>query len=185
MANKSIYPTTNGWWPYVIKTPNNMYYVGYSGGEDGNKQPQKRWNPSNYKTTKLYPYIEQFGWENLEKIVLIDGLTEDEAVKWEDKLICVYTKLGCCINKKRSGNIERNIKQYQKQYRKDHKENKREYNQQYYKNFLSTPEGKIYNRVNNYNRNHPDRKLITPTEAKEMYLLTGYIPDFIKNDDLI
>lgn len=48
----------------------------------------------------------------------------------------------------------------------------------------STTVGKIYNRVSSFNTYHPDRKLITPLEAKEMYLLTGYIPDYIKNNDL-
>lgn len=70
------------------------------------------------------------------------------------------------------------IKQYRKQYDQDHKEKKKQYDKQ--RN--STPAGKIYNRVKNYNRRH--YILITPIEAKEMYILTGYIPDFIKSDDL-
>ena len=129
------YQKVTGWWVYVIKSPDNMYYPGYSGGKDGTEQPEKRWYPSGYKETSLFPYIEQFGWENLEKVVLIDGLTREQALKWEDRLICMYTKLGCCINKQRSGgnrwiNSSKEKIEYDKQWREDHKEERKEYQKQ-------------------------------------------------------
>lgn len=71
-------------------------------------------------------------------------------------------------------------KQYGKQWREEHKE----YNKQYKKQFNSSPEGKIYNRVTNFNRLHPNKIIETPKEAKQKYLETGYIPNYIKNNDL-
>lgn len=229
MSRRRIYPKTTGWWPYVIKTPNNMYYSGYGGGRNGNTQPKVRFAPSHYKTTALYPYIEQFGWEKLEKIVLTDGLTKEQALHWEDRLICMYTKLGCCINKQRSGYVSNDneymkelnkqyrqehkekINKYKKQWRKEHKdkeieqrrkhyqkhceeikeksrlyrqehlEERRKKNREFMKQYYSTPEGKIYDRVRKYNRCHTP--IETPLEAKQKYLETGYIPSYIKSDD--
>lgn len=91
-------------------------------------------------------------------------------------------------------NEELKIKRFQ--YIQNNKERIKEKGVEYYqtnkdeirkkqKQYFSTNEGKIYMRVKNYNRYYPDRKLITPLEAKEMYILTGYIPNFIKNDDLL
>lgn len=74
--------------------------------------------------------------------------------------------------------------EYKKQYREDHREEIKEYSKQYLRNLRSTPEGKIYNRVNSFNKRHPDKIKETPLEAKQKYLQRGYIPDYIKNDDL-
>ena len=67
------------------------------------------------------------------------------------------------------------MKQYGKQYYQDHKEERRQYDKQ--RN--SMPARKIYDRVKKYNKYHQDRIIITPMEAKDMYELTGYIPDFL------
>lgn len=48
----------------------------------------------------------------------------------------------------------------------------------------NTPEKLIYNRVMGFNRAHPDRMVETGKEAQRKYLETGYIPDYIKNNDL-
>lgn len=213
MQGSNIYPKTTGWWPYVIKTPNDMYYAGYSGGKCGTNQPEDRFKPNMYKSTTLYQYIKEFGWDNLEKIVLTDGLTREEALQWEDRLICMYRKLGCCINKQRSGgngkerwrkekekdynrqyyevNKERlidyqhsdKIKEYKKAYRKEHQFELNIKNKQLMKEYRFRTEYKIYYRVTNYNRNHTP--IETPLEAKQKYIETGYIPSYIKNDDLI
>lgn len=203
------YPKVTGWWVYVIKTPNDMYYPGYSGGKDGNKQCWQRWNQNSYKETALSPYIEEFGWDNLEKIVVVDGLTEDEAVKWEGKLINLYRSIGRCINilgshwkckydkvaykkewhKEHKDRVsEQHRKQYQEHceeikeksrlYRQEHRVEVKEKQTQY----RSMIEWKIYRRVYDYNRIHTP--IETPQEAKRKYLESGYIPDYIKSNDL-
>lgn len=73
---------------------------------------------------------------------------------------------------------------YNREWYQDHKEEKKEYNQQYNKKLLSTPEGKIYNRVNAFNHRNPDKIKETALEAKQKYLETGYIPYYVKNDDI-
>lgn len=42
---------------------------------------------------------------------------------------------------------------------------------------------KLLRKMNNYNKYHTP--IETPLEAKQKYLKTGYIPNYIKNDDLI
>lgn len=76
------------------------------------------------------------------------------------------------------------IRECQKQYYQTHKEEKKQYDKQYNKQRNSTPAGKIYNRVKNHNRYHPDQIVETPLEARQKYLETGYIPNYIKNNDL-
>ena len=206
---KRKYNITNGWWVYVHRTPDGMYYVGYSGGEDGNKQPNERWQPYQYQHTTLLPYIENGEWANIQHLVIKDGLTEDEAKHWENRLICIYRSIGRCLNKQRSGGITKqdNYKKtyYQehrnellektKKYQEEHKDERKQYKQKYYqehqeelktvfKKRNQTPEGKIYNRVTNYNRLHPNQIKETPLEAKQKYLEYGYILDYIKNNDI-
>lgn len=191
---KRIYPKTSGYWVYTHTTPNGMYYIGMS-----KLQPCKRWDKSAYKEpNSLAPYIEQFGWENIEHKVLIDGLTKEQAEQWEDHLIQALSMNDLCINKQRSGGQYRKgkqaymkqyndghkeeIKQYNKQWREEHKEERKAYHKQHDKQRNSTPERKIYYRVCNYNKYHTP--IETPMEAKQKYLQWGYIPAYIKNDDL-
>ena len=86
-------------------------------------------------------------------------------------------------------------KELHKKYYDEHKEELRGKHKEYYnktkdikskysKQRNSTPEGKIYYRVSSFNRDHPDRKIETALEAKQKYLETGYIPDYVKNDDI-
>lgn len=75
------------------------------------------------------------------------------------------------------------LRKYQRdKYAND--ENYKRYCIEYNRNRLKTPEGKIYNRVKAYNTRHPDSVIETPLEAKRKYLEYGYIPEYIKNDDL-
>lgn len=185
MANIRKYPQTSGYWVYAHVLPTKEVYIGMS-----KQQPSERWCKSKYKTSAIAPYITEYGWENIEHRILIDGLTKKEAEQVEDWFICKATADGFCINKYRSGGIERNDKQeYMKQRYKDRKEEIKSYREdhkeeikQYHKQRLSTPEGKIYNRVSKYNQRHTP--IETPMEAKQKYLETGYIPNYIKNDDL-
>lgn len=220
------YQKSNGYWVYVLITPNGMFYIGYSG-----LIPEERWKKNLYKDKSVWKYIEQYGWENIRKVVLKDGLTKEQALQLEDLLIQEARKGGWCINERRSGLIkmkdvhtynvqkgkkywlehreeliEKNKKYREKhqeeitkwceQYREDHRDELNNKQKEYYKNhsterkeyikkWRSTPEGKIYDRVHGFNQRHPDRIIETPLEAKQKYLQRGYIPDYIKSDDLI
>lgn len=161
------YKKVTGWWVYGHITPNGKIYIGCS----GDKYQSSRLNPNKYKRGSLQPYIEKYGWDNIKHIVFKDGLTQKQAEQLEDLLITQAKNDGWCINKKNSSGFER--------------DNPQDYRKQYYKKQHSTPEGKIYNRVNVFNRDHPDRKIETPLEAKNKYLEYGYIPSYIKNNDLV
>lgn len=175
------YPKVTGWWIYVHRTPNGLYYVGRS-----QKQISKRWKIGNgYNGTTLEPYIEQYGWDNIEHLVIKDGLTKEEALQWEGRLIKMYTSIGCCINHFNSGGewSKDHIKyksKWQTNYRKTDKG--KEVDKSSKKKCRLKTENKIYDRVRNYNRNHTPKE--TPLEAKQKYLQWGYIPDYIKSDDL-
>ena len=89
----------NKWWVYTIKTPNGMVYVGQS----KSKYSLLRWQPIHYEHTTLAPYIEEFGWDNLIKEVVKDGIeTLEEATKLETDLILFYKENGVCINKNKT-----------------------------------------------------------------------------------
>lgn len=199
---------TEGYYVYAHITPEKEVYIGTS-----KQQPYQRWSPSLYKGTALEPYIQRFGWKNIEHIVIQDGLTKEQALKLEDWFIANATRDGFCVNTRRSGLIEvsnknaymkkwhaehreeRNAycrqwrnehreekKAYDKQWRDEHQEEIKAYQKQYNKQRRATTERKIYQRVLNYNRNHIP--IETPLEAKQKYLDTGYIPTYIKHDDL-
>lgn len=188
MANTRKYPKTTGYFVYAHITPNKEVYIGMS-----KRQPCRRWKPLLYKApNSLAKYIEQYGWENIEHKVLIDGLSKKQAEQVEDWFIRKATADGFCINKNRSGGLWRDDKQsYKRQWEEDHKEHCKQYRKEhneerkaYDKQRLSTIEGRIYCRVKSYNRYHPDKAIETPKEAKQKYLEFGYIPSYIKNDDL-
>lgn len=181
--------------------PVELHYYGITNNLD-------RRNRGSYKGGALQPYIDEYGWNNINTTIVADGLTRKEAELLEDKLIKKGWKMGDCINKQGSGGYERdNIVEYQKQYYQTNKEWMKQYKHQYYqehkeekkqyrdehkeekklydKQRYSTPEGKIYIRVKSFNQRHPDKKIETPKEARQKYLETGYIPSYIKSDDLI
>jgi predicted GIY-YIG superfamily endonuclease len=181
---KQRYKRLNDYWVYVIKTPDNMYYPGYS----GDIYVSQRWQPKDYKNMALEPYIKKWGWDNLEKIVVVDGLTKPQALKWENRLIKLYRRLGCCINIANSGGEwsgENKKKKYKEWCKSDKGKNSIQKSKQKYqtsgkrKEWCNKTENRIYKKVAKYNERHPNRIIITALEAKEMYLLTGFIPDFI------
>lgn len=175
------YKEVTGYWVYVIKTPDNMYYVGFS----GEKKCSDRWKPSHYnRKFSLKKYIEKYEWDDFQKMVITDGLTKEQALYWEDKLICMYRRLGCCINDIRSGWISKDKTQYRKCWDDTHKEQRTMYGKKYRNKHKNTTEFKIYNRVQAYNHYHPTKIIETALEAKNKYLEFGYIPNYIKTDDL-
>lgn len=147
----SKYPTTSGYYVYMHRTPEKDIYVGMS-----QLQPSQRFQPSLYKRGSLQPYIEQFGWDNIEHVVLFDGLTKHQAEVLEDWFIKNAQRDGFCINKHRSGGIRRdNPKEYQRYYQREYqdeyhqtekykayqREYQREYRREYQRNrYQNDPE---------------------------------------------
>lgn len=130
------YPKTTGHYNYAHILPNEMFYIGESG-----QQPCYRWRPSKYKDCSLGPYIEQYGWENIKHVVLIDGLTEDQSIKLEGLLIEEATRQGFCINDRGSGGKWRdNPTEYQREY--DQRPERKEYHREYQKLYRQHPEVK-------------------------------------------
>ena len=120
---------------YQHVTPDKMYYFGVT------QNVERRWsnNGAEYKRTSLQPYIEKFGWDNIQHIVLFRDQTRENALWIEDFLIETAREDGVCINKQRSGliskeegyNQDRNQKYYEQN--KDRiREGHREYNREYY-----------------------------------------------------
>ena len=143
----------NNYSVYQHVTPDNMYYFGQS------QNVEKRWsnNGSLYKRTALQPYIEKFGWDNIQHIVLFREQTRENALWIENFLIETAREDGVCINKNRSGNISKEegysqeyyeqnkdkfkeyyeqnkdkIREYQQEYCQKNKDKKQDYDKQYY-----------------------------------------------------
>ena len=116
---------------YQHVTPNKMYYFGTT------QNVERRWsnNGAEYKGTALQPYIEKFGWDNIQHIVLFRDQTRENALWIEDFLIETAREDGVCINKQRSGLISKEDgynKNQSKQYYETNKQQILEQKQQYY-----------------------------------------------------
>ena len=131
---------------YVHITPDGMYYYGVT------NNIKNRWkgNGIGYKETSLQPYIEKYGWENIQHKVLFENLPKEDALKIEDSLIVSGWEKGNCINKYRSGNIKKEdwyikklkknhynkykdkIQKQHKEYQEQHKEEIKEYQKMWY-----------------------------------------------------
>jgi hypothetical protein len=116
---KRKYPKIKeGYWVYSIKIPSvNKYYIGVS----KRKECWQRWQKSAYKGTALENYFSE--WQNMEKTVLIDGLTKQDAFIYEGKIIEALKMNDLCINSNRSGLIEvSDANVYMREYREDNTE---------------------------------------------------------------
>ena len=116
---------------YQHVTPDNMYYFGQT------QNVERRWsnNGAEYKRTALQPYIEKYGWENIQHIVLFRDQTRENALFIENFLIETAREDGVCINKQRSGLISKEEgyqKNQSKQYYEQNKQQIREQHKQYY-----------------------------------------------------
>lgn len=134
------------WKVYEHWTPDNEVYVGIT-----SMNMKKRWKPSSYQETALQPYIERYGWDNIEHKVVFESDNEEEALKKEDELIQYYRELGICINKQRSGLIYKNDPTlYQREFRE---ENKDTINEWYRNDYKENPE-KYRSIQRRYRENH-------------------------------
>lgn len=74
---------------YCLTFPNGKKYIGQT-----KQDIQKRWLPKNYKYNKeMYQDIQNFGWGNIEKEVLEEVKTKEEAVDREEYYISLYKTL--------------------------------------------------------------------------------------------
>ena len=117
----------NNYSVYQHVTPDGLYYFGQT------QNVEKRWeaNGCHYKGTALQPYIEKYGWDNIQHIVLFRDQTKDNALWIEDFLIETAREDGVCINKQRSGLVSKE-EGYKQKYDKEYREQNKDQIKQYY-----------------------------------------------------
>ena len=104
-----------------------MYYFGQT------QNVERRWrnNGAEYKRTALQPYIEKFGWDNIQHIVLFRDQIRENALWIENFLIETAREDGVCINKQRSGLVSKE-EGYSQEYYEENKQQMRKQHKQYY-----------------------------------------------------
>ena len=115
----------NNYSVYQHVTPDGMYYF----GQTNNIKRTWEGNGCHYKGTALQPYIEKYGWDNIQHIVLFKDQTKENALWIEDFLITTAQEDGVCINKQRSGNISKE-EGYNQEYYEQNKDKFKEYYEQ-------------------------------------------------------
>ena len=77
----------NNYKVYIHKFPNGKAYVGIT-----RQEPKVRWGGGNGYVRNEYMHraIKKYGWENIEHIILFDGLSEEDACEIEKSLIKKY-----------------------------------------------------------------------------------------------
>ena len=105
---------------YQHVTPDGMYYFGAT------QNVERRWsnNGAEYKRTALQPYIEKFGWDNIQHIVLFKDQTRENALWIENFLIETAREDGVCINKQRSGLVSKEEGYSQEYYEQYYQKNR-------------------------------------------------------------
>ena len=150
----------NNYSVYQHVTPDKMYYFGAT------QNVERRWrnNGAEYKRTALQPYIEKFGWDNIQHIVLFKDQTRENALWIEDFLITTAQEDGVCINKQRSGLVSKE-EGYSREYYETNKEQIREQKQQYYeqnkdkfKEYYETNKEQIREQKQQYYEQNKDKR---------------------------
>ena len=150
----------NNYSVYQHVTPDGLYYFGAT------SNIKRRWrnNGAEYKRTALQPYIEKYGWDNIQHIVLFKEQTKENALWIEDFLIETAREDGVCINKQRSGNITKK-EGYKQDYYEQSKEQILEQHKQYYeqnKQQILDKKQQYYEqnkqRIREYQRKYRERK---------------------------
>ena len=158
----------NNYSVYQHVTPDGMYYFGQT------QNVERRWsnNGAEYKRTTLQPYIEKFGWDNIQHLVLFKDQTKENALWIENFLIETAREDGVCINKQRSGNVSKEegyfqqyyeqnkeqILEQNKQYYEQNKEQIREYQREYQREYKEQNKDKIREYNREYYRQYRQRK---------------------------
>ncbi len=86
---------------HINKSDSNKCYVGIS------KNPEKRWRKGEgYKgQQKFYSAIKKYGWDNFKHIILLKGLSQEEAWKKEQEYIFKYDSINDGYNVHEGGQI--------------------------------------------------------------------------------
>lgn len=87
---------------HINKSDDNKAYVGIS------KNPKKRWRKGlGYATQpKFYYAIQKYGWNNFKHIILLEGLTLEEAWKKEKEYIKKFDTINDGYNVHEGGKIK-------------------------------------------------------------------------------
>ena len=144
----------NNYSVYQHVTPDGMYYFGQT------QNVEKRWrcNGVLYKGTALQPYIEKYGWDNIQHIILFRDQTKEDALFIENFLIETAQEDGVCINKKRSGNISKE-EGYKQQISKQYYEINKEQVQERHKQYYETNKDKILEQSRQYYQKNREKRL--------------------------
>ena len=94
MGNK-LYRFSNNYIVYKHISPSGKVYVGIT-----HQKANRRWRDgAGYRCCIKFKHaINKYGWNNLKHIIVAHGLTMDQAVKMERKLIKYYMDLGISYN---------------------------------------------------------------------------------------
>lgn len=160
---------------YVHITPDGMHYYGVT------SNIKHRWsgNGCMYKHSSLYPYIEKFGWENIQHKVLYENLSYNDALLIEDSLILSGREKGNCINKHRSGNVskEDDYNKNQMKYIREHnREGEIKKQKQYYED--NKDKIKQYYEDNKDKKRKYQREYSRRKKEEKQFKELGYIPLF-------
>ena len=145
---------------YQHVTPDGLYYFGQT------QNVERRWrnNGAEYKRTALQPYIEKFGWDNIQHIVLFREQTRENALWIEDFLIETAREDGVCINKQRSGLVSKN-KDYKQNYYREYDQKRSEKRRGYKREYREKNRDKINEQSRQYYEQNRDEIL----EQKKQY----------------
>ena len=142
----------NNYSVYQHVTPDGMYYFGQT------QNVERRWsnNGAEYKRTALQPYIEKYGWENIQHIVLFENQTKENALWIEDFLIITAREDGVCINQQRSGLVSKE-EGYKQQISKQYYETNKGQIQERHKQYYETNKGQIKEQLKQYREQNKDK----------------------------
>ena len=167
----------NNYSVYQHVTPDGMYYFGQS------QNVEKRWecNGIHYKTTALQPYIEKFGWDNIQHIVLFKEQTRENALFIENFLIETAREDGVCINQRRSGLVSKG-EGYSQEYYEQNKQQILECRQEYYeqnKQHIREKQNQYYKKYyeqNKDNKREYQRKYYQRKKEEQQLKELGCLP---------
>ena len=159
----------NNYTVYQHVTPDGLYYFGQT------NDIKRRWeaNGCHYKETALQPYIEKYGWDNIQHIVLFRDQTKENALWIEDFLIETAREDGVCINKNRSGLLSKE-EGYKQEYYEQNKEQILEQKRQYYEQ--NKDKKQQYYEENKQQKREYQRKYYQRKKEEKQFKELGCLP---------